>query len=126
MGMIRTLPAVLATSAGPTPVYTGTPIASVSAVIANGVATVVVAGDLPDNGFNGPKSPGLCNAQQVTLWSFGTTFAFFNGKTVTVKCKNSARSFSFAYDHADVGLASDTAGFAAACPFQHYQIGRAH
>ena len=37
MGMIRTLPAVLATSAGPTPVYTGTPIASVSAVVAHGI-----------------------------------------------------------------------------------------
>ena len=130
MGVPRTLPAVSVGANPPTPVYSGTPIASVSASITKGIATIVLA-SLPDNGFNGPNNAiqgnwPAPNGQQVTLYGFGATFGpLFNGKTVMVIANDPIlKSFSFYYNHVDIASAADAAGKAAASPFQHYRVVR--
>ena len=135
MGIPRTVGAVVATFApgSPTPVYTGTVIAAVSYYIKNGIATINLgAGSLPSNGYNpgsgGPQGAiGGASGQQVTLWGF-TTGIYFNGKTVSVIANNSTPgSFSFYFNHADVGSAASPtadAGKTAASPFQHFRAVR--
>ena len=127
MGQIRTLGSVLAVKGQPTPVYTGTPIAVVSAKITKGIATIVLgAGNLPANGFNGPRVDlgTTGGGQQVTLWGFGV-FTYFNGKKVTVISNDpKTGSFSFYTTHGDVASTADAAGLVAASPFQHYRAVR--
>ena len=135
MGVPRTVVAITVGSNPPTPVYTGTPVASASAYITNGTATIILGAALPATGFSGPNQfiQGVFpapNGQQVTLYGFGSTFGpLFNGKQVTVISNNPAlQSFSFYYNHANIGSAgtptADTAGFAAPAPTEHYRAVR--
>ena len=152
MGVIRTIPAVVAPSAtgARTPVYTGPVTVATGFLIKSGVCTVFLgAGNLPTNGYNGPNgyptqnattgaafdiyggvsggSGGPAGGQQVTLWGFTTTVGLLlNGLTVTsIGCNPDANSFSFYFNHADdltAGLA-DT-GNTAAAPTEHYRAVR--
>lgn len=143
MGTIRTIGAVQATSAGPTPVYTGTKITAASFSITNNIATIVLGSAIPQDGYNGPNgfpaqngttgsafdihggvAPGIQGGgQQVTLWGF-TTATYFNGKTVTVLDNNpAANSFRFYFTHANVASTNDT-GNTAAAPKEQYRAVR--
>ena len=147
MGVPRTIPAVLATSAYIIPVYHGTIIAAVTFSILKGIATIVLGpGNLPTNGYNGPNgyppaaniathsnfniyggingsSGGPAGGQQVTLWGF-TTATYFNGVVVSViDCDPVAGSFRFYFNHADVASTADT-GNTAACPQRHFRAVR--
>jgi len=135
MGIPRTVGAVVVVAGTPTPVYTGTVISAVSFYIRNGIATINLGnGNLPSNGYNpGPSfgatagSGGIPGGQQVTLWGFATG-TYFNGKVVSViENDTNPGSFSFYFNHADVGSkASPTAdtGKTAASPFQHFRAVR--
>ena len=151
MGVPRTLAAVAVGANPPTPVYTGTPLAVTSFVLAGGVATITLTNPLPLDGFNGPNgyptrnattgssfdihggvnqanagSGGPAGGQQVTLWGFsGSGGNVFNGKVVSV-IKNDpvAQSFSFYFSGSPITLTSETTGKAAASPFQHYRAVR--
>jgi len=130
MGLTRTTPVVTVGGAVLTPVllnYIGlATIAAASFSITNGVATIVLSTSLPANGFNGPNfaiGAPAGSGQQVILWGF-TTATYFNGKKVTVLSSNAqAKSFSFAFNHADVASTAD-AGKVAPAPFQHFRAVR--
>ena len=139
MGIPRTLGTVTVNPGYPTPVYTGTVTAAVSFYITNGIATINLgATNLPTTGYNpgrgGPAGTiggmgiaGGAPGSQVTLWGF-TTATYFNGVTVQVIENNSLTgSFSFAFNHANVGSKGSPtadAGNTAPTPWQHYRAVR--
>jgi len=151
MGMLRTLGLVTAVAGQPTPAvlaaayYTSSNLATPGVVIGTasfsilkGIATVVLGAALPKNGYNGPNGYPVQNGttgsqfdiqgvypapngQQVTLWGF-TTATYFNGKRITVlDCNPNKNSFRFYFTHADVNSTTDTTGFTAPSPAQHYR-----
>lgn len=135
MGVPRTLGAATVVAGTPVPVlftaagYTGTVIAASTFSIKNGIATIVLSTALPSNGYNGPNQAiqgypaNPANGQQVTLWGF-TTATYFNGLIVSVIGNDPvAKSFSFYFNHANVGSTSD-AGKTAPSPFQRYRAVR--
>ena len=133
MGVPRTLGAVVANSTYAVPVYTGPEVDAVSFFITNGVATINLgAGNLPAVGYNGPNNPiqgnwPAPNGQQVTLWGF-TTATYFNGKNISVISNDpKTGSFSFYFNHADVGSygsPTSDAGKTAPIPVQQYRAVR--
>ena len=123
MSQQRTIAAVTLTAGTPTPVYTGTVTAAASFSITNNVATIILGSALPAVGYNPGSYQGSgfpVGGDQVTLWAF-TTATYFNGKTVTVIANNPvAKSFSFAFTHANVGSTADT-GNTAVAPTEQYR-----
>jgi hypothetical protein len=71
MGVPRTIGAVVVTAGTPTPVYHGPIIVAESFSILNGIATIVLgAGNLPQNGYNGPNGypvPNIGNNSQFDI-----------------------------------------------------------
>ncbi len=131
MGVLRTLPALVASNTVITPVYSGTVIAASTFAWAAGIATVVLnTSAFPKNGYNGPNvaiSNPPSGGQQVTLWGFTSTAgAYANGRPVTVIDNNPAlKSFRFYLTGPSVTQAATSdAGSTAACPFQHYRAVR--
>ena len=138
MSTFRDLGLVNASTATPTPIFTGAVVAAVSFSITKNVAKIVLgAGNLPTSGYCGPNGYPVQNAttgasldiqgvypapngNQVTLWGF-TTATYFNGKTVTVlDCNPTDGSFRFYFTHADVASTADT-GSTAPIPVESFR-----